>query len=108
MKDFVKRLNESRERTEGAARNDGAEWARERAEYWDLTRLSRLDLNDFETDSETELGTLGEWVDDKLGRGVINSIFPTEDYPNDEYVVAFVNGALRVLNEYYVPQAIRA
>lgn len=104
MEDFVRRLNESRERSEGAAREDGTRWAKEKAEYWDLTRLSRVDLAGFDNDRDTDASTLGEWVENQIGRGMLDSIFPGNDYPSEEYVVAFVDGALEVLEEYRVPR----
>ena len=104
MEDFVKRLNESRERSEGAAREDGARWAKEKAEYWDLTRLNRVDLAGFHNDRETDASNLGEWVEDQIGRGMADSIFPGNEYPPEEYVIAFVEGALAVFDEYRVPR----
>lgn len=105
MESVVERLKESKERYDkkesGRGYDDGVEWAKTKAEYEDLVKLSELELGRFWNDSYVRADCLGRWIDEELGQEGSDSIFeaylPDHDkYPSDDYVEAFYKGAVEV------------
>ncbi|MGX1354555.1 hypothetical protein AB7M49_008180 [Bradyrhizobium elkanii] len=103
MEQVIERLRLSKakflENQTGSGRRRGREWAQLYADYDDLQRLSKLhnfsDGNAYAYQFDLALGNIPEegasfWVDEETGR---------VEYPNDEYVAGYLEGALSVWAE---------
>lgn len=118
MRDAVDRLRRSKERTQSTAKAAGdvagRRWATERAEYAELVRLRRYS-NRQKTNPPAQPSTIGKvWPVYEAITGYDHINYPPNAYDPDEcvdfwstwaddatddFVDAFVNGAVEVFNE---------